>query len=185
VKLGKTSILLLAVGIAVIAFISLGVARAQQLQEQDRVNEELSLVTWRLNTLRVAQLQSQCEELEEQLGQITVQLEATRTVLTLPVGSIDADDLLFSIAEYCNVEITGIISSGIRGDMLEGVPCSVLTLNVDVEGDVSDLISFANSVNADFETGAIEAVDIQISDNTTEQRPTAGISLNVYAYRGN
>lgn len=183
-KLGKMSILLLTAGIVVIAFASLGIARAQQLQEQDRVSEELSLVQQKLNILKLQKLRSRYEELEEQLSQATSQSEAVRAVLSQPIGSIGATDDLFTIARDCGVEISGITSSDPVGADLEGVPCSVLTLNVSVEGDLLNLISFIIKVNGDFATGTVESAGITVSDNTTEPGTTAAIKLLVYTYQG-
>ena len=183
-KLGKTSLLLLAVGIVIITFTSLGVTRAQQLQEQDKVNEELSLVTWRLNTLQVAQLRSQYEDLENQLSQTTLRFEAVRAALARPIGSIDASDTLFSIANSCGVELNEIISLGQLSSELEGIPCSVLALSVSIEGGVPNLISFVDMVNGNFVTGTVESVQIHIPDNTAEQRSTARIKLIIYTCQG-
>jgi len=181
-KLGKTSLLLLIAGIIIVAFASLGVARAQQLQEQDRVSEELYLVARRLSTLRLEQLHTQHEELEKQLSQTTLQFEAVRAIFSQQIGSIGANDALFDIAQACGVEVTGITSSALLSGELEGVPCSVLTLGVSVEGDIPNLISFVLRVNGNFGSGAIDSVGINIPDETTEQRPAANIKLLIYNY---
>lgn len=183
-KLSKVSLLLMAVGLTIIIFTSLGVTRAQQLQEQDRVNEELTLVTRRLNIIQLAQLHSQYEELENQVSQTTSQFEAARAALTQPIGSIDASDTLFSIADSCNVEVIEIALMGPFSNELEGIPCSVLAFSIGIEGYVPNLISFVNRVNGDFVTGTVESVNTDISDNTTEQRSTAKIKLMIYSYQG-
>jgi len=184
VKLSKGSLLLLAVGLAIVIFTSLGVARAQQLKEQDRVNEELALVTRRLNIIQLAQLYSQYEELENQMSQTTSQLEAARAVLIQPIGSIDSSDTLFSIADSCNVEVMEMALMGPPSNELEGITCSVLAFSIGVEGYVPSLINFVNRVNSDFVTGTVESVNIHVSDNTTEQRSAAKIRLIIYSYQG-
>ncbi len=73
---------------------------------------------------------------------------------------------------------------GSLSNELEGIPCSVLTFNIGVEGYVPSLISFVNRVNSDFVTGMVESVNIHVSDNTTEQRSTAKIKLIIYSYQG-
>ena len=146
------------------------------------MSEELSLVARRLSTLRLEQLHTQHEELEKQLSQTTLQFEAVRAILSQPIGSIGANDALFDIAQACGVEITGVISSALLSDELEGVPCSVLTLDVSVEGNLPNLISFVLGVNGNFESGAIDSVNINVSDETTEQRSAARIKLLIYNY---
>ena len=183
-KISKTSWLLLAVGISIITLAGLGVTRARQLHEQDRVNEELSLVRQRLNGFQLEELRFQQEELEKQISQTISQLEADKTTLSRPIGSIVASDILFDIAETCGVEVTEISSSGLITDDLEGIACSVLTLTAHIEGDVPNLVDFITKVNGDFMTGTVKSVDMNVSENTTEERPSANIRLHIYTYQG-
>ena len=182
--LSKTSWIILTVGISIIAFASLGFARAQQLHERNQLNEELSTAELRLNRLQLSQLSSQREELEKQLTESIAQLETTKTILSQPAESIAASSTLFNIAETCDVEITEISSSGLASGDLEGITCSVLPFTVRAEGVISSLMSFIFTLNDDFITGAVESVDISVSENTTEERSSANIRLLIYTYKG-
>ena len=104
-KFTKTSWIILSVGIFVIAFSSLGVARFQQVGEQNQLYDELSIAELSLNKFQLDDLSSQQEELEKQLSQTISQLETTKTKLTQPTESIAASDALFDIAKSCDVEI--------------------------------------------------------------------------------
>lgn len=183
-KLGKTSLLLIATGVVVIAFASLGIARAQRLREQDRVNEELFMATHRLEQFQLEQLHSQQEELEKQLSQTSSELETAKATLSEAIGSINASDALFNIAETCGVEVTEITSAHPVVGMLEEIPSSVLTLGITVEGHLPNLVRFIISVNNDFVLGTVQSVAIEVPQDTAEEAPSATISLRIYTYRG-
>lgn len=183
-KLSKKSWLILIVGIAIAIFAGLWLARGQQVDEQEQLHEELSIVAMRLNGLQGEEISSQQGELEKQLSQAISQLETAKAVLSQSTGSIAVSGTLFDIAEATGVEITEISSSGLSSDSLEGITCSVLPLSVTVEGDVTDIISFVGSLNYDFTTGIVKSVEISIPETTSEETVSANIQLQVYTFQG-
>ena len=183
-KLSKKSGLILIVGIAIAIFAGLWLARGQQVDEQEQLHEELSIVAMRLNGLQGEEISSQQGELEKQLSQTISQLETAKAVLSQSTGSIAVSGTLFDIAEATGVEITEISSSGLSSDSLEGITCSVLPLSVTVEGDVTDIISFVGSLNHDFKTGIVKSVEISIPETTSEETASANIQLQVYTFQG-
>ncbi len=183
-KLGKTSLLLIIAGIVIIAFASLGIARVQRLNEQDQVDEELSVATLRLERFQLEYLHSQQEELENQRGQITSELETIRATLSQVINSIGATDALFNIARTCSVEVTEITSSNPVDGELQEIPSSVLTVNVTVEGSLPNLVRFIITVNNDFVIGTVQSAQIEVPEPAEEEMPSARISLLVYTYRG-
>jgi hypothetical protein len=91
---------------------------------------------------------------------------------------------LFDIAEAYGVEVTELSSSGLVSEELEGVPCSVLSLTVRVEGDIPDLIGFITKLNDDFTTGVVQSVEISIPETTGGEESSANIQLVIYTHRG-
>ncbi len=205
-KLSKTSWIILIVGVLVVAFGTLGIARAQQVQEQKQLDEELAVAEKRLSNLQLKELRSRKSELEVQIEQTASQLETTKDSLRQSVESIEVTDSVFEIAEACGVEIIDVSSSELGTDDLEGVAYSIIQLNMRVEGDVPNLISFVIKLNDDFTTGAVRSVQMDIQGVAEEvageaveeeeegeeeeeveeevKKPSAGIRLVVYAYRG-
>ena len=186
-KLGKTSWLILVIGICVIAFASVGFARAQRTDEQTRLQEELSVAKLRLSKIQLKELALQERELEEQLDRAISRLEAARTEFSQPNESISVSGSLFDIARTCDVEITEISSSGLEEGDLESVGCSVLPITLKAEGDIANLIEFVIRLNNDFRTGLVESVEIGIPETGEEQpqvapRPSVCISMVVYSY---
>jgi len=183
-KLSKTSWLLLAIGAFIIILAGLGTVRSQQVRQQNQLNDELALAQLKLEAVQLEQLAQRQGELERHLSQTTSQIQAARTILSQPVGSIDASSTLFDTAEACGVEVTEISSSGRTSEELEGIPCSVLTLTARVEGDVLDLVSFITKLNGDLRNGVVKSVEISIPEMTTEEKSSANIQLVVYTCQG-
>ncbi len=198
-KLGKTSWLILTLGIIIVAFVSLGIARSQQIQEQKQLDEKLSVAELRLDQLQLKQLYAQKNELEGRLSETTIQLEAAKNALRQSIESIEVTDSLFEIAEACGVEIAEISSSELGSDTLGEITCSVIRLTLSVEGDVPNLILFIIKLNNGFTTGVVRSVEINIQEEADEEadeetegeqfeeeikKPSANIRLVIYTYQG-
>ena len=189
-KLSKTALILLVVGIFVVIFAGLGVAYSQQGNEQRRLTEELDLAQLRLQKFPASQLASQREELENRLAQAESQLEKAKTDLIHLIESIEASNTLYDIAETCSVEITEIRSFAQTHLGVGGIPCSALPITVQVEGEVLNLIDFIYRWTSEYPTGTVKSVEINApekSDEETEEeqaKPSAIISLIIYTYEG-
>jgi hypothetical protein len=205
VKLGRTSWLVLAIGIVLIVFISLGILRFRQVDEQNQLIRDLAFAQERLSAAQFTEFSSQQEELEEQLNEITSEMEDTKGDLAQPTVSIVTSDTLFDIAKACSVEIIKVGSSDLKPEDREGITCSVMTFTVTVEGEVYNLINFITSLNEDFRSGVIKSVSMNIPEDEeaeTEleepageedpleeeqpevEQPSADINLLIYTYRG-
>ena len=182
-KLSKTSWLILAAGIFIVVFASLGITRSQQLQEQEQLDDELTIAEMRLNKFQVKQLRQQQGELQKQLDESTMQLTAGKDKLRQTIDSISVTDEFFEIARSCSIEVVGISSSNIGSEELGNIVYSMITLNATVAGDTSNLISFVIRLNKDFTTGIVKSAQISIPE-MADDRPSANILMVVYAYGG-
>jgi len=184
-KLGKTSWLILSIGIFIVVIAGLGLTRSQQLQEQGQLDDDLSIAQMRLDKLQAKELQEQQEVLQSQLDASAAGLVATQDSLRQIIESIDVTDEFFAIARSCNVTITKMTSSSINSEALEGLTCSMIQLTTVVEGEVSDLISYIIKLNTDFTMGAVQAARISIPDPCEEDKePSANIQMVTYSYEG-
>jgi hypothetical protein len=183
-KLSKTSWFLLVIGIFIIVFAGLGVVCYQQINQQNQLNEELTLAEAKLNEFQLEQLSYRKGELERRLSQAISQFETAKAILSQSTGSIATTSTLFDIAEAYGVEVTELSSSGLVSEELEGVPCSVLSLTVRVEGDIPDLIGFITKLNDDFTTGVVQSVEISIPETTGGEESSANIQLVIYTHQG-
>lgn len=183
-KLGKTSWLLLTIGVFIIMFAGLGIVRYQQVQQQNQLNEELTLAQQELDQMQLEQLSYQQERLERQLSQTLSRQETAKTRLSQPIESIATSSTLFDIATACGVEVTQISLSGVGNADLEDIPCSVQTFTAKVEGDVPGLVNFVTKLNDNIATGVVKSVAISIPEITSETKASANIQLIIYAYQG-
>ncbi len=183
-KISRTSWLILVAGVFVVALASLGIAHAQQIEEQGQLDEELTVAEKRLTNLELKGLSSQKMEMEKQLEQTVSELETIQDNINYPIESIQETDILFDIAEACDVTVTDMTSSALGGEQLASIDCSVITLTAKVEGDVADLIDFVIKLNNDFTTGMIKSADIIIPEDSdeAEESPSAYIRMVVYSY---
>jgi len=183
------------VGICVIAFASVGVAHAQRVDEQERLNDELAVAKLRLSKIKLEELNVQQLELEEELTLAISELEATKVELSQPNESIPVSGELFDIAEACNVEIIEVSSQGLGEDELGDIECSFLPVVLRAEGSTSNLIRFARKLNDDFRSGYIESVEIAIPAAPEEvppdeeqpeevQSPSVNVNMIIYSYEG-
>jgi len=183
-RLSKRTGQIIAIGIVVIAFASLGTVLYDRLGEQSQLNEQLALTQSNLNRVQLKTLTSQQVELEKQLGETTSQFEAIKTIISQPLGSIAVTATLFDIAEAHNVEVIQMSSPSPTDSALEGVTYSVISLTAEVEGDVLNLVSFVKALNSFFTTGVINSVMITIPQTNNREKSLADIELFVYTYRG-
>lgn len=190
-KSGNPRYLLVILGVVAAIFVGLWVMRSQQAQEQERLYEELSVATERLNNVNSDELLSQQAELEQQLNQTLSQLETTKATVSQSAESISVSGTLFDIAELAGVEITVISSSPPSDSKWQEIPCLVLPLTVTIEGDVPSLLSFIGKLDRALATAVIRSAVITIPEATDEEEssaevklPSANIQLGIYSYQG-
>ena len=183
-KLGKKSWLFIGLGLFLIAFVGLWLAYSQQADMKSQLKEELAQAKARLSSIQIEQLTDEQGELEQQLEASMRQSESARETLSQPMNSIIISDILFSTAEANSVNITTISSSGASRVDLNGVPCRALSLTVNIEGEVADLIDFITELNGDFAITNVKTVSMEIPYPAGARKSTANIQIGVYTHEG-
>jgi len=188
IRLSRTSWVLLAVGIFVILVSSLGAAYGVQQNEKTRLDEELSLAQLRLAKYSPDELSAQQEELESQLVQIESEVTANKAYLSPSIENIEVIEALFvALAEATSVEVVEINSSSLTSKEVEEATFSALPLNVTIEGDVPNLLSFVRELSQEFPTNVVESIKMNIPEvieGEEIEEPTAIIQLLIYTYQG-
>jgi len=183
-KLSKTSYMVIVLGVVASVFAVLWVMRGKQIQERERLNDELSVATMILDKVKSEEGLSQQEGLEKQISQVLSQLETAKATLSQSVNSIAVSGTLFNTAGAAGVEITNLSSSSYSTGDWQGVTFSVLPVTVTVEGDVPGILSFIGSLNRDLNAAVIRSAVITIPKATSEEKPSANIQLSIYTYQG-
>jgi hypothetical protein len=185
IKLTKIAWLILAAGIVVVAFSSLGVAYFQQVDVKEQLDEEIEIANRKLNSLQLQELRSRQQELEQQLSDVISQLETAKADLSLSLENIAATDTVFETSNDSDVEIDEYASTDFNRGDLAGITFSILPFTATVSGNVTDIIDFVINLNANFTTGAVQLVDIASSSNmTTVDNTKATIKQSIYIYQG-
>jgi len=189
-KISKTALIFLGVGIFVVLVAILGMTYSQQGQEQSRLNQELTLAQMRFKAYASEQLSSQQEELESRLARLESRLKNTKSSLYQSIQSIEITETLYEVAEACGVEIVEVSSPGLADKELEGITYSFLTLAVKVEGEVFNLIDFIDTWTKEYPTGVVESAEINVPQLTEEEeeeeteeeleKPSVDLKLLIY-----
>jgi hypothetical protein len=184
-KLSKTSWLILAAGIFVVVMAGLGITHSQQLSEQGKLDDELTIVQASLSNLHIEELQLEMDDLQQTSEEAQLQLDEAVQLLDQTIVSVEVTDELFSIAEYCGVLIINLNTSSIVPNTYEGIGFSAISLNATLEGDTPNLINFVESLNNNFTTGLIKSVQIDVPPSDTDGISSTNIQMTIYSYKGN
>ena len=186
-KIGKTGLLLLAVGIPVVLVGSLGMTRSQQFEEQKKLREELSVAKQRLTSLQAEKLSSSEKNIEKQLNETMAKLDTARATLSPPLSSISNSNRLLDIARSCGVTVIQIDSSGLTSSDLSGVKCWAISVKLTAEGEIPNLVNFVQRLNDEHASGTVESINISVPGSTDESKlaiPRISVQFNRYTYKG-
>ena len=185
-KLSKTSWLILSAGIFSVILVSLGVTRSGQLKEQNRLEEELTISTVRVEKIEMTDMRPQLDELERRLVEAESQRSEAAARLNQMIDSVDVTDKFFAIAGHSNVVINTISNSLLSPQSINGVNCATISIGAGISGDTSDIIDFIISLNDGYTTGYVQSAQINIGDESSDNNTLANASIQmiVYSYEG-
>jgi hypothetical protein len=191
-KITRTTWLMLALGVFVIAFVSLFVVYSHQASQHKDL--ESSLAEARALERQLALRE---QDLKNQLAQRNSDLKAEQSRLSnlkkkFPaVQSRDYLKKLSAVAGDCGLDIEPPTASGPRQQEVDTVTYLVTTFSIAVEGEMADILDFIQTLatSEDFTSATIEVVNISIPEpptgkGETTAYPQATLSLDVYAYPG-
>jgi hypothetical protein len=176
-KISKKTWIIVAVGVFIITSASLGSFYIKQIGQRNQLNEELIIAETRLNKF-------QLEVLETQLSNTVSKLETASDTLSKPIESIATTRTLYDAAKDSHVEVTDINSSELTSTKLEGISCSAVTLTMNVEGYLYDIVGFVTNLSDYLKTAVVQSIAINIPEITDDKDPSADIRLVIYNYQG-
>lgn len=201
-KFGKTAQLILAIGIFAIGAIFLYRMNLGRQADKEQMNTQLTTA----QTL-VPKLTTERGELEAQLSQLRTELDIANASITenkakfpSSVDSIQYDELLFKMAQDRSLEVMTLITSEPSDNRMEEVTYSVTSLNLEVRGEVADMLDFISALatGEEFTTATVELVDIRVPEPLTraekegltaeeaeeKELPSATVNIAIYSYKG-
>ncbi len=182
-KISKKVLKYIGIGAYAIVAVASAYILFGKLQEQGKVNDELTLAMTNLERTDISRLSTQMSDLEDQLDQITSQTDTLKNMMSQEIANVAASTIVFEIADATYVEVIYLSSPSASSAVLENVPCNVVSLEATIEGKVEDLVNFVTRLNTVLTTGVIKSLDLNIPEPSTGISPTAKISLLIYNYR--
>ncbi len=176
-KLSRKTLFIIAAGVLIIALAGVGLVYSEKVDEQTQLNKQLALKQSELRAVQLEQLSTEQTELEEQVSQVTAELEAAKAPFSELAGSSTTISTFLEVAEANGLEVTEIKSPGPAEGELGELPYWVVPLTAKVKGDTPSLVSFLLELDSSLVTGVIKSV-------TTGDNTSAEIELVVYTYRG-
>jgi hypothetical protein len=182
-KVSKKVLIYIGVGAYLIAVVAVGYILFGKLDEQGKIEEELTTAKANLERTDINRLSTQKSELEEQLDQITSQTETMKNMMSQEIANVAASTKVFEVARNNYVEVIDLNSLSAFSDKLENISCNVVPLEAIIEGSVEDIVGFVTQLNTTLTTGVVKSINLTIPEASTGIKPTATISLLIYNYQ--
>jgi hypothetical protein len=188
IKLSKISWLILSAGLFLVILVSLGVTRSGQLKEQNRLEEELSISTARVEKIETTDMRPELDEALRRVDEAKSQRDEAAQRLNQMIESVDVTDKFFAIAGHNNIQVNTLSNTQLSSESVNGVNCATISIGASVSGDISDIMDFIISLNDGYTTGYVQSVQIntsvETSDNNTPTPTTANLYMVIYSYEG-
>jgi hypothetical protein len=187
-KLSKIAWWILGVGVFIIASAVLLALHAGQSSDTEQLEDSL-LVTQALLTNLTADkenLNSQLTQLYNPLDEAEAAYLQSKANFPKAVMSIEYDEELFFIADDYNLEVINLTASEPHQNEVEGTTYDNTIFEVEVRGEVSNILSFINNVATGgyFNSATVELVNMEVPEPDVDEQPSAVIKIIVYSYEG-
>ena len=192
-RLTRTSWLILALGVFVIAFASLFVVYSRQASQQKDLKSSLAEAEARYPQLtsQIQTLQGQLAQRQSDLAAELLKLSAAKAKFPPSVQSTDYHQILLRIADDWDMEVMSLTASQPRQENVDSLTYLVTTFGVAVRGEMANILDFLHTLatSQDFTSATVAVVSINIPEppsgqGGTPEKPQATISLNIYGYPG-
>jgi len=187
-KLSKTALWILGIGFFIITSAVLVMLHAGQSGDVEQLEDNLAVTQTVLTTLTSEreELNSQLLQLENQLDEAEAAYSQSQANFPQAVMSIEHDEELFLIADDYNLEVMSLTASEPRENKVEGIPFDNTIFEMEVRGEVSNILSFINNVTTGgyFDSATVELVNMEVPEPDEDGTPTAVIKLIIYSYEG-
>jgi hypothetical protein len=215
-RLSRTAWLVLGIGVFVIAFASLYVVYSGQSREGRQLNNNLAAANARLPKVVAERenLESQLTEQQGALASAESALDVAMAKFPKSVESVDYDEVLFKIADGCDLEVSSLKAEepsdvkikGEAGEITYAVtaftievkaagakPITLEQFETYIDETVDNILDFINEVvtGEHFTTATVDSVSmknleppVDADELESAPKPSATIQLSIYSYKG-
>jgi hypothetical protein len=186
-KVSKSMLFVLGIGVVVIALIYLVFAYRSQAGDRDSLSQQIAADTQTAANLDVQKLslQTQKTQLSAQYTEAKTAFDQAGAVYSLPLESIDYGQELFNTADTLQVQITNLSMSRPSITNIDNLNYRVMDINLDVQGSLDGITGFTNTLADSSSFGGISIGNVSISQmNSSNGEPRLHISLRAYQITG-
>jgi len=215
-RLSRTAWLILGIGIFIIVFATLYTVYSRQVSEQEQLADSLVAAQARLPKVISDRQATEAEltQWQDKLAEATSLLSKSEAKFPESAESIKYDELLFDIADVCDLEVMSLTASEpqskkekveVEDIEVEDVTYIVTSFDLKVEAvgsvpdplteayideTVANILDFINTIatGEDFTTATVELVNIDIPEPTSKgeeaEKTSATIKITIYSYKG-
>jgi cell division protein FtsB len=180
-KIGRTSQVILIVGILVIIFIALYWVGAQQATQQDELRK--NIVTLQRSVTAGTQEEPR-DKMEAQIRQVEAETEAARAMFPASEQLTEIMDRLIKLARSYDIEVTSTGVTLAQKKLKIGateLAYDVYTISLSFQGMAPNFQNFLLSLGDEVTTSRINQVTIKLAPEENE-RDVATVSIEVYCY---
>jgi hypothetical protein len=188
IKLSKTALWILGIGFFILAAAVMLMLHAGQSGDASRLEENLAVTQTLLTKLTAERedLNSLIQQQNNQLDEAETAYSQSQANFPETVMSIEYDEELFFIADDYNLEVINLTASQPRENKVGEIPFNNTIFEVEVRGEVSNILSFINNVTTGgyFNSATVELVNMEVPDPDQKGQPSAVIKLIIYSFEG-
>lgn len=180
-RIGRTSQVILIVGILAIIFIALYWVNAQQATQQDELRK--NIVTLQ-RSVSAGTKEEPRDKLQAQIRQVEAETEAARAMFPAPEQLTEVMDRLIKLARSYDIEVTSTGATMSQKKLKIGateLAYNVYTISLSLRGMASNFQNFLLSLGDAVTTSRINQVTIKLATEENE-RDVATVSIDVYCY---
>jgi hypothetical protein len=172
VKLKQSTWIILVIGIIIIGAIWAGMILSQQAQQRRELEKNLVLVQQRIAQLKIDDLTRQKDQLILDKEVYTTQIIDTKAKLSSPFDSIAATGAIIESAHAHNLTILRLTSSGNDLGTMAGNIFTILPLDYQVAGSLTNMASFVSDIKTLFPTSVVQLYEFKIGvSNESVENP--------------
>ena len=207
-RLSRTALLVLGIGIFILAFAILYTISSGQSGERERLSNSLTAAQALLPKLVAERedLAGQLAQWEGKAAEATSLLNKSEARFPKSAESVDYDETLFEIADGCGLQVIGLTASEPRNKKVEDITYTITTFRVQVRSaesppgtidkfeayidkTVANMLNFIKAIatSTEFNVGTIELVDMDNLEPPEEvvggeEGPEATIQFIIYGF---
>jgi hypothetical protein len=185
-KLSKVTWIFLIVGILIIVGASLGMTHSRQSEQQNQLEQQVAGAKQKLSLIDNSAILAEQDQLQKDQSSYLSQLKSVGLKLRSDDDSISATEELLNAAPGFHVQVITLDSPGLSSENLVSTACDILSLNIQVDGQLADVNSYINNLSQIFPTGMVKSVQLSATQEqeSTQAAASAKVSLVIYEYKG-